>query len=46
MKAMQHKFSFVLVFLMISFLCLPAHAFLGGKFKQEVEKEKGAGMTL
>ncbi len=42
MNSIQHKFVSSLVFLIIIFLSLPAQAFFGGKFKEEVDKEKGA----
>ncbi len=42
MKSFQIKWAPSLVFLLIIFLSLPAQGFMGGKFKDEVEKEKGA----
>jgi len=46
MKAVKHNWVSSLislaVFFLVFFLSLPAHAFLGSKFKSEVEKEKGA----
>lgn len=42
MKSLQPKWASLLAFLLVIFLSLPAQAFLGGKFKDEVVKEKGA----
>lgn len=42
MKSLFSRWTFPVVVVMVALMTLPANAFLGSKFKDEVEKEKGA----